>query len=122
MRKANDFLACCVPVALVIPIWTYSQYYDRVILLTPIIFLSGRFFTTRRLDSLTLLGCLYLLLRVFMQAWDVVFAHLNVLDPTGIGWICRLAEYSSYAVMLAIAALFVRDSRRPTPPAAVRLS
>ena len=118
MRKETDFLACCVPVALVIPIWTYAQGHDRVILLTTLIILAGRFFTTRRLDALRILGCLYLLLMIFIQTWDIVFSQLQVFDPTGLGWIYRIAEYSSYAVMLAIAALFVRDSRRPAPPAA----
>ena len=118
MRKETDFLACCVPVALVIPIWTYAQGHDRVILLTTLIILAGRFFTTRRLDALTILGCLYLLLMIFIQTWDIVFSQLQVFDPSGLGWIYRIAEYSSYAVMLAIAALFVRDSRHPAPPAA----
>ena len=118
MRKETDFLACCVPVALVIPIWTYAQGHDRVILLTTLIILAGRFFTTRRLDALTILGCLYLLLMIFIQTWDIVFSQLQVFDPTGLGWIYRIAEYSSYAVMLAIAALFVRASCHPAPPAA----
>jgi len=121
IRKERDFLACCVPVALVIPIWTYGWDHDSVILLTTIMILAGRFFTTRRLDVLTILGCLYLLLMVFMEAWGTVFSHLKVFDPSGLGWIYRIAEYSSYAVMLAIAALFVRDSRHPATPASAQL-
>ncbi len=117
MRKESDFLACCVPVTLVSPLWTYCQGHDRVILLTTLIILAGRFFTTRRLDALTILGCLYILLMVFTQAWGALFSHLKVFDPSGLGWIYRIAEYASYAVMLAIAALFVRDSRRPASPA-----
>ena len=121
MRKERDFLACCVPVTLVSPLWTYCQDHDRVILFTTLIVFAGRFFTTRRFDALTILGCLYLLLAVFMRAWSLVFIDLSIFDPTGLGWIYRLAEFSSYAVILAIVVLFVRDSRRHAQPAAAQL-
>ena len=118
MRKANDFLACCVPVALVIPCWTYGYAFDQGILLTTIIILFGGILTKRRWNVLSVLCCLYVVLLTLCHAWSLLAVGLNVFDPSGLGWIYRIAEYSSYAVMLAIAALFVRDSRHPAPPAA----
>ena len=118
LRKNRDFLVSCVPVILVIPLWTYSQNHDHVILLPAIILLIARILATRRWNALSVLVCLYVVLLTLCYAWSLLSVSLNVFDPTGLGWIYRIAEYSSYAVMLAIAALFVRDSRRPAPPAA----
>ena len=121
LRGNRDFLVSCIPVVLVIPIWTYSVGYDHVILLPAFILLAGHILETRRWDALTIAVCACLAVLFFMRAWGLL-SGFGVFDPTGIGWIYRLAECSSYALMLAIAALFVRDSRHSTPPAYVRLS
>ncbi len=121
MRKEGDFLACCVPVALVIPFWTYDQGHDRVILLTTIIILIGGILTKRRWNALSVLCCLYVVLLTLCNAWSLLAVGLKVFDPTGLGWIYCIAAYSSDAVMLAIAALFVRDSRHAAPPASAQL-
>ena len=118
LRKNPDFLVSCVPVILVIPLWTYSQEHDHVILLPAFILLIARILATRRWNVLSVLCGLYVVLLTLCHAWSLLAVGLNVFDPSGLGWIYRIAEYSSYAVMLAIAALFVRDSRHPAPPAA----
>jgi len=114
MRGNRDFLVGCVPVVLMIPIWTYSQGHDQVILLPAYLLLLERICAMRRWNAMTLCGCAYLATKILTAAWSIM-CGLDLFDPTGRGWIYRIAEYASYVVMLAIAALFVRDSRRPAP-------
>ena len=121
LRKNRDFLVSCVPVALIVPIWTYSQGHDHVILLPTLILLIGKILTKGHRNALSVLCGLYVVLLTLCHAWSLLAVGLKVFDPSGLGWIYRLAEYASYAVMLAIAALFVRDSRDPAPPASVHL-
>ena len=115
--RKQDFLSLCVPVVLIVPIWTYCSCYDLVILLPAYLLVYGQVLSERRFAFLKVAGCLLYAEALFAGTWSLV-CGLRVFDPSGLGWIYRTAEYSSYAVMLAIAALFVRDSRHPAPPAA----
>lgn len=45
LRKNRDFLVLCVPVVLAIPLWTYNNAIDRVIMLPAFIVMAGSAFS-----------------------------------------------------------------------------
>lgn len=113
-KRTGDFLTCCVPVALIVPVWTYCSCYDLVILLPALLLVWDRILSSHGSTVLKAAGCALYAESVFSGVWSLV-CGLGVFDPTGRGWIYRLAEYGSYAAMLALIVLFVRDTRRTAP-------
>ena len=80
-RKNRDFLVSCVPVALVIPVWTYNKTHDGVMLLPVLILVAGRMFASRRLDRWTLIGCACCVAAVLSSGWTAVTGMGLVVGP-----------------------------------------
>ena len=81
-RKSDDFMLSCVPVVLAIPLWTYSQELDRVILFVAFLFMMGRMFTAKRFNKWVWIGSLYFVDMVCIYMWRLV-SNMGLFDPTG---------------------------------------
>ena len=117
MRRNRDFLVACVPVVLSIPLWTYSQAHDHVILLPLFIFMSALAFSSRRGmgRGMRIVLAWYCMMVLFTDSWSLCMG-LKLFDPTGIGWIYRLVSMASQTLLIASAVLILdavkENSRR----------
>ncbi len=111
LRKSDDFLIRCAPVAFAVPLWTYSSGAASVNLLPVFILLIGRALTLHKLDTLTLLGCLYFFFMICMHGFYVPVA-MGLYGTAGNGWIWYLFVYICYALLFAMSVEFLRIYRR----------
>ncbi len=68
-RKSDDFMLSCVPVVLAIPLWAYSQEYDRVVMLVAFLFMVGHMFQAKKFDKWVWIGGFYLMNMVCIYVW-----------------------------------------------------
>ena len=111
LRKNPDFLVNCAPVALMIPIWTFTNDYDWGILLPAYILLAGRVFESRKFDALTLLSILYCFIMVFMHDF-FINAALAMLPSVNDLWIHRIAKFAVCPLLPLTAGLFVYEKHK----------
>ena len=108
VRRSHDFLLCCAPAIVAIPLWTYSSGFDHVILLPVVMLLAGRMFATRGIDRWKLLGCSYLLAQIPLRLWSIA-SSLKLFSPAGIGWMYRLVELFAQLLLVTFVALMIRE-------------
>ena len=77
LRKYRDFLVCCIPVMLAIPVWTYSQPHDCVILLPALIILLGNIFEMQKSSKWTPIRIFYCAAAICIAVWTLV-VELNL--------------------------------------------
>lgn len=103
LRKSNDFLSTCVSVAVFVPIWTYSQSYDHVILWVLYIVAFAHILPRQ---SRLLRGCFvaFLCCELICTVWTVNMLKGHFFDPQGLGWIYYAAKYGK-GVLIAVLAV-----------------
>jgi hypothetical protein len=69
LRKNRDFLVCCIPVIFVIPVWTYSITYDRVVLLPAYLFLLGQISKVYKPGGRGIIKWYYCATAIFLAVW-----------------------------------------------------
>ena len=108
LRRNREFIVSCVPVVVVIPLWTYGQEHDHVILVIALLVLAGRMFAVRKFDKWAVLGIVYFLSILFIHLWRMA-VHFHLFDPTGLSKIYSLVELASQMSLVAVAALLIRE-------------
>ncbi len=108
-RKGNDFMLSCVPVALAIPCWTYSQLHDHMMLFPFFFFLAGKMFAARGMDRWVWLGGLYCLDTFCMDLWQ--FADkTHLFNEMGLeGWFAVMRALSQVLVVALFASFLVEQ-------------
>lgn len=93
VRRSGSFMAASLPVVFFVPLWTYSQQHDHVILLIGYLFVFAKAFPNVsrgrlcwRIIAYTLVLCSTLCL-----AWDVCVSR-RLFNPSGIGFAYRLGK------------------------------
>lgn len=115
VRRRRDFLFSCVPVVVMVPVWTYCLPYDYVILLPLFVFWAGTALAedaSPRWWGLVALGGVYLALLVFSDVLAVgsFVGAFRLNDP---GKIWRLALRVSQLVLVASLVLLMwRDCEK----------
>lgn len=116
LRK-QDFLNCCVPVMLIIPIWTYSIPFDWAILLPVFILLIGRISIQPKLDSLSIISIFYAL---SMTILALIVSHISFFDRLITRFLPIVAsegvfysiKYANWVLTFTIILLFVYEKHR----------
>ena len=119
LRRDRDFLLCSVPAALAVPLWTYSNTHDLVILLPLYMFLSIQMFGSGRIDKWKILGLFFCAAVVLMRIWSILVG-LKIIAPTGIGWIFRFLEIVSQLTLAVFVVLLIRETWRTKQPREAR--
>ncbi len=114
LRKNRDFIVCCMPVMLVIPVWTYSALYDRVILLPVFIILLGHIFDVSKSPNIgRLVRGFYCIIVAFFVTWILLRTFANV-DPVEMKVLLKLVRVSLWAVsVVAFLVFLVRKEFSP---------
>lgn len=116
LRK-QSFLICCVPVMLMIPIWTYSIPFDWAILLPAFILLIGRMSVQPKLDALSVMSILY---AASMTVLALIVSHIKFFDRLVASclpmiesqWAFHSLKYAGWVLTFAVIVLFVREKHR----------
>lgn len=113
LRKSGDFLVRCVPVAIIVPVWTYSQSYDHVILwIFYMVALKFVFSQPCKFWKWCFVGVISL--SVFCMAWEfnIISTKLHFFDARGLGWIYYIAKYGK-GILIAVLAVKSVSSEMP---------
>jgi len=105
LLRRRDFLTMCVPVVVAIPVWTYSQGHDRVILLIWFLALAGRMVSARGFDKWVMCGLGCFLVDLFMRVWSVV--HVGTAFLSGREWMLYCAQALALVLQFAFVVLFI---------------
>ena len=112
VRGRRDFAWSCVPVVVMVPVWTYCLPYDYVILLPLFVFWAGMAMSEKGLWRLGLvaLGGIYVALLVFSDVLAIgSFVGAFGLNDPGKLW--RFALRLSQLVLVASLALLIGRNR-----------
>ena len=110
LRRSGDFLLLSVPVALITPLWTYSQRHDHVILW--ILYVAALGFAMHpsngRWKRMWLVVFAAMLGSVLFCAFWAIGVRVGVMEPQGIGWLYQLAELAPYLMGVCMLVVLVR--------------
>jgi len=109
MKDKMDLLLLCGSVSVLIPVWTYSQGHDHVILMFWYLLLTLLINGNTKCKN-TLLICLigYCVGDVFTSSWSIAVG-LDFFDPSGKGWIYRIVSFLMGMFNIAMLLLVLRE-------------
>ena len=116
LRKNNDFIICCLPVALASSVWTYCGIYDRVILLPVYIVLIGKFLEMQKpwCNGWKMLGGFYVMMAIFIAVWTLKMSVDPFAPSVQASHALRIARDTSWGLSLVVfIVLFFRKEFRP---------
>ena len=116
LRKNNDFIICCLPVALASSVWTYCGIYDRIILLPVYIVLIGKFLEMQKpwWNGWKMIGGFYVMMAIFIAVWTLKMSVDPFAPSVQASHALRIARDTSWGLSLVVfIVLFFRKEFRP---------
>lgn len=110
--KSRDYLICCVPVALTVPLWTYSQQHDHVVLWIwyyVAMIKACSEFGKSNIWSWYMVSTIIVL--VFCYVWTFLQTY-GYFSFSGWGWVYRIIEYEGYIFTCFAFIIFVKPFMR----------
>ncbi len=110
-RKSDDFMLSCVPVVLAIPLWAYSQEYDRVVMLVAFLFMVGHMFQAKKFDKWVWIGGFYLMNMVCIYVWRLA-SSMGLFDASSKDVLYNVMTFMSQ-VLLFLFLVFLMCEKLP---------
>lgn len=109
LTRGSSFIQMCVPITVLIPIWTYSQGHDLVILAPWYIMVAIKFIEGGAYSKM-FRGCVgwFVFATLFMWIWSLLMGA-KIFDPTGMGWLYTIIRLANDGCILAMAWIYVYD-------------